>query len=68
MNGKDVGKNIFAAAGAMLIAAAAIWVFSHASTATPHPILTAEMESNYEKIQLQLENIEGKLDRALDGG
>ena len=65
MNGREMGSKVFTGAGAVLMAAAVLWVFSHASTSKPHPILSSEIESNYEKIQIQLENIEGKLDRAL---
>ncbi|GEM_PF-5988114 len=68
MNGKDVGKNIFAGAGAVLLAAAVVWVFSHASAARPHAIISSEIQNNYEKIQIQLEAIDGKLDIALSGG
>ena len=66
MNGKEMGKNVFAGAGAVLMAAAVFWVFSHASAEKPHAILSKEIDSNYEKIQIQLANIEGKLDRALE--
>lgn len=68
MNGKDVGKNVFAGTGAVLLAAAVIWVFSHASSAKPHAILSGQIQNNYEKIQIQLEAINGKLDRVLDAG
>jgi len=68
MNGKEVGSKVFTGAGAVLIAAGLIWVFSHASSEKPHPILSGEMESNYEKIQIQLKSIDDKLDRALDNG
>ncbi len=68
MNGKEVGSKVFTGAGAVLMAAGLIWVFSHASAAKPHPILSSEMESNYEKIQIQLKSIDDKLDLALADG
>jgi hypothetical protein len=37
----------------------------HVASVESHPIIQQKMNSNYEKIQLQLGNIEEKLDRAL---
>ncbi len=81
MNGtaKEAGLKIGLGVAVAVLSGAAIWGLAwgwnndealdvHSASVESHPLIQQKMNSNYEKIQLQLGNIEEKLDEALDDG